>query len=197
VPTTKYAAYLQRYQKSFLAQVDKVSESIRRAAAQGRTRVINKTIVKMIRAGGPELRDSWGNNLHIEPVPWDAQKKYYLVHSAGPDKQFDTGDDLGIYLQVYRRKVVGHKSTGPSAIEANIEHGRGSLNGLVEMNGTVVDQVGGAIEGAAVKIREVSTGRVRTVIVNADGKFHWDRCRRESTKLRFPMELIRSRKLQA
>jgi len=104
-----------KYRKAFAAQ--------RRKARDASD--LNKTIVKMIRAGGPELRDSWGNNLHIEPVPWDAQKKYYLVHSAGPDKQFDTGDDLGIYLQVYRRKVVGHRALGRARLRRTLSMAAG------------------------------------------------------------------------
>jgi len=57
------------------------------------------------------------------------------VRSAGPDKQFDTGDDLGVYLQVHRRKLVGHKSSGPSAIDSAIEHDRGPFNGRAEIAG--------------------------------------------------------------
>jgi len=54
--------------------------------------------------------------------------------------------------------------------------------------------VGGAIEGAAVKIREVSTGRVRTVMSRRRKIPLGIVAAGESTKLRFPMELIRSRK---
>jgi len=173
VPTTKYAEYFQRYQKNFLAQVHKISEGIGHAAMQDRdVNDLNKIIAKVTSAGSPDLLDSWGNNLRIEPVQWDTQKRYYLMRSAGPDKQFDTGDDLGVYLQVHRRKMVGHKSTGPNAIDINIEHDRGPFHGLVaEVSGTVVDQAGGAVEGATVTVREVSTGKTRSARVNADGKF--------------------------
>ena len=57
-----------------------------------------------------EVGDSWGNNLRMEPVQWN--KAYYVVRSAGPDKQFNTGDDLATYLEIHHRKIVGRKSSG-------------------------------------------------------------------------------------
>ena len=105
------------------------------------------------------------------PSPWYPQKSHYWARSAGPDKQFGTGDDIVVYLEVQRRKIVGRPTSGASAIEFNVESGRGPFNGRAEVVGTVVDQWGGALEGTTVTVREISTGRTRTARANADGHF--------------------------
>jgi len=66
---------------------------------------------------------------------------------------------------------VGRASTGPSAIDLNMEHDRGPFNGRGEIVGTVVDQAGGALEGAGVTLREDSTGKERTARADANGQF--------------------------
>jgi hypothetical protein len=65
-----------------------------------------------------------------------------MVRSAGPDKQFDTGDDLTAYLEVRGRKPVGRPSSGASRIDLNIEHDRGPYNGLAEIAGLGVGPAG-------------------------------------------------------
>jgi hypothetical protein len=40
----------------------------------------------------PEVFDSWDTKLRVERVPWDPQKRYYMLRSAGPDKRFGTVD---------------------------------------------------------------------------------------------------------
>ncbi|HEY6309047.1 MAG TPA: MG2 domain-containing protein [Candidatus Angelobacter sp.] len=172
VPQTKYAEYAERYQKRFLAQAQKLAESISRAyTANPGESDLTKIIRQVTDAGGAELRDAWGTTLRVEPVQWYPQKNYYLVRSAGPDKQFGTGDDQGVYLEVRRRKIVGKKSSGASAIDAAIEHDRGPYNGLAEITGTAVDQWGGALEGASVWVREAGSGKMRAAAVNAEGRF--------------------------
>ena len=167
VPMTKYADYAKRYQKHFLAQVQQISERLNgtTADASGQTD-LTKTISKMA-----PVHDAWGTNLKIEFAGGDSQKKFYWVHSAGPDKQFNTGDDMGVYLEARHRKVVGHPTSGASAIDVNIEHDRGPFNGRAEIVGTAVDQWGGAMEGATIKTREVSTGKMRTARANVSGQF--------------------------
>ena len=172
VPMTKYADYSARYRTRFLAQVRRLANNLNQAYAQGQTKIDLTDVVKqMARAGQPELRDAWDTNLRIEPVTWYPQKSHYWARSAGPDKQFGTGDDIAVYLEVQRRKIVGRPTSGASAIEFNVEAGRGPLNGRAEVVGTVVDQWGGALEGTTVTVREVSTGRMRTARANADGHF--------------------------
>src|SRR5262249_44868653 len=58
-----------------------------------------------------------------------------------------------------------------SAIDVSVEHDRGPFNGRAEVSGTAMDQWGGALEAALVEVRDVASGRVRTVRANADGQF--------------------------
>jgi uncharacterized protein YfaS (alpha-2-macroglobulin family) len=121
----------------------------------------------LTKASGPKVRDAWDTDLRVEHVAWNPH--YYLVRSAGPDKQFGTGDDLGIYVEVRTRKVVDRPSSGVLGLD--IQHDRGPFNGLAEIVGSVVDQSGAAIPGASVKVREISTGKERTANANARGEF--------------------------
>jgi hypothetical protein len=167
VPVTKYADYSKRYQKHFLAQVHQLSDRLNVATA---TTSNQADLVKIIAKLSP-VHDAWATNLRIDPAGGDGQKTYYWVRSAGPDKQFNTGDDMSVYLEARHRKVVGHPSSGASAIDVNIEHDRGAFNGRAEIMGTAIDQSGGAMEGATVKARQVATGKTRIARANASGQF--------------------------
>ena len=172
VPSTKYADYSSRYQVQFRAQVGRLAVKLSRANAQNSDGDdLTKIAAKMLRAGEPELRDAWGNELRIQSTGSTFPGAYYLVSSAGPDKQFDTSDDLETYLEVRRSKVPGRPSAGPSTIDINIEHERGPFNGRGEIVGTVVDPWGGALEGASVSARNLSTGQTRTARTDAQGNF--------------------------
>jgi hypothetical protein len=184
VPQTKYADYAKRYQARFADQVQHIAGTLSHAYAGSGTnapgipgrdeRDVSGMIRKLAGSGASEFHDAWGTALKIEPARWDAQKTYYLVQSAGPDKQFNTGDDLRTYLEIHRRKLVGRPSSGPSGIDINIESDRGPFNGRAEIVGNAVDQWGGAVEGATVKARGVSSGKTRIARVNADGQFRFD-----------------------
>src|SRR5271157_1704755 len=160
LPQTKYYEYLSRYRTQFVAQVNRLSAEIGRAYIESGG--------DLTKAAGPALRDAWGNNLKFERAGWNPAN-VYLVRSAGIDKRFNTPDDLTTYVEVRASKIVGRPSTGPSAIHVNLEHDRGPYNGSAAILGTVVDQRGGAVEGATVTIR--GAGQTRTAHVNADGQF--------------------------
>jgi uncharacterized protein YfaS (alpha-2-macroglobulin family) len=172
IPQTKYGEYAQRYQARFVAQVRGLSERLSHAYADSADRGdLIKTVEDMTHDGAAGLRDAWDTNLRVEHPAWDPNKKHYVVRSAGPDKQFGTSDDLWTYVEVRRRKIVGRASSGPSAIGVNIEHDRGPFNGRAEIIGTAVDQWGGALEGAAVELRSILSGKIRRATVGADGQF--------------------------
>jgi uncharacterized protein YfaS (alpha-2-macroglobulin family) len=175
VPQTKYFEYAQRYQVRFLAQVRGLSERLSHAYAESPEHGdVIATVEKMTHDGAAELRDSWDTNLRMERVAWDPNKTHYLVRSAGPDKLFGTGDDLFVVVEVRRRKIVGHASSGPSTIGVNIENDRGPYNGLAEISGTAIDQWGGALEGANVELCSVLSGKIRRTSVGANGQFRLD-----------------------
>ncbi len=171
VPQIKYAEYAQRYRAQFLLQVRRAAASLSRAySGDAAPRDLQTAIEKLLRDDAPELRDSWGTKLRFDPW-WDGQKTHFLVRSAGPDKQFNTNDDVLTYLEIRRRKIVGHPNAGQSGFDVNIEHERGSFTIRAEITGTVADQRGGAIEGARVVVTEAANGRVRFTQVGADGRF--------------------------
>jgi uncharacterized protein YfaS (alpha-2-macroglobulin family) len=172
VPQTKYAEYAQRYQSRFLEQVRGLSERLGHAYAEspGREDLI-KTLESMTHDGATTLRDAWDTNLRFEHAAWDPNKTRYLVRSAGPDKQFGTSDDLADFVEVRRRKIVGHANSGPNGIGVNIEHDRGPLNGRAEISGTAVDQRGGALQGATVEVRSLLSGKIRRATIGSDGQF--------------------------
>jgi uncharacterized protein YfaS (alpha-2-macroglobulin family) len=172
VPQTKYPEYAQRYQTRFLVQVRRLSERLSHAYAESAEHEdLIKTVEGMTHDNAPDLRDAWDTSLRVEHAVWDPNKTHYLVRSAGPDKQFGTGDDLWTYVEVRRRKIVGHPNSGPSTIAVNIEHNRGALNGRAEISGTAIDQWGGALEGAVVQLRSVLSAKIRRTNVDAQGQF--------------------------
>ena len=102
LPMAKQAEYASRYQDRFLAQVRRLAEGMSRGYGQGSDgRDLTKIFARMEKAGGPDLHDAWGTELRMEPVPWYRRSQtYYLIRSAGADRQFDTGDDLTLYIEV-------------------------------------------------------------------------------------------------
>jgi len=169
VPMTKHPEYASRYQARFLAQVSRLAKSLTLAYRQdSEGGDLTKVFAKMKNAGGADLRDAWGTELRIDPVPW-YRTRYYVVRSAGADQRFDTGDDLEAYVEVRTGNLVGRPDSGKIAL--NIEHDRGPFNGLAEIVGTVADQSGATVPGARVAVLEVSTGKTRTAKTNADGQF--------------------------
>ena len=99
----------------------------------------------------------------LNPCPWDPQKTYYLVRSAGPDKQFDTGDDMTAYLGSSAHGSGGRTRFEPSAIDVNIEHDRGPVQWAGGDRGNGDRSVGRSGAGSHVStVREISTGSTRT-----------------------------------
>ncbi len=174
VSTTKQTEYENRYEKQFTEQVRRLAEEMSRAYEQGSEgRDLTKIFTRMQKAGGPDLRDAWGTGLRMELVPWYRRSQtYYLIRSAGADRQFDTGDDLTVYVELRMGSVTGrqgNQSTGTIALK--IEHDRGPFNGLAEIAGTVTDVAGATVSGADVEARELSTGKTRKAKSNDTGQF--------------------------
>src|SRR5712671_4792170 len=172
VPMAKYAEYAGRYRTHLQKRADQL------AAALNHAYVGNPTLgeptriyAKFAEAGGAEYRDAWGTKLTFEAARWDSTKTYYALRSAGPDRLFNTGDDMQAVLLVHRRKVFGPPSER-TAIDLNIEHDRGPFNGRAEIVGTVIDPSGAVVAGAKVELRLQSAGgKARSTDTNAAGQF--------------------------
>jgi hypothetical protein len=169
VSTTKYPEFAQRYRKQFIAQAQQVADEINNAYAQNADREeIGQVIEQEARS---THSDSWGERLRIEPTSWNRQ--YYTLRSAGPDKQFDTGDDLFTYLRIESKRRVGRPSSGKSSLQLNIEHDRGPFNGRAEVTGTATDQWGQAMSNTTAELTLISSGNVRLAIVDTEGRFRF------------------------
>jgi hypothetical protein len=174
IPATKYGEYANRYRARLLAQANRCAKRVNDAYALNPARDLERLIDTMFRVDGPDVRDAWDNQIRVEPGrAWNGQKKYYAVHSAGPDKEFNTGDDSWVYLEVQERRRVGHPSSGGSTIEVNVEHDRGAFNGRAEIVGTAVDQWGEALAGATAELRRLSDESASLAIVDANGRFRF------------------------
>jgi len=164
VPTAQYAVYANRYRTRFQEQAQELADALNRAHEQNPKR----DFVQLAADLGP--RDSWGTKVSFDHA-WPNSPQY-LVRSAGPDKQFNTGDDLFAYLQVQKHQVVGPLGASGS-MELKMEHNTGPMNGLAEITGTVADPTGAWIPGTQVTAREVSTGKMRTARTDASGWFYF------------------------
>lgn len=153
VPQTKFTEYANRYRTQF-------SQTVSEALGQAYARNPDLTRV--------QVHDPWATSLRIEPAAWNP-KQAYLVRSAGPDKQFDTADDLQMIAQIRQGRVFNPNASG--TLSLSIEHERGPFNGLAEVAGSVVDPTGAAISEASVTARETATGNVRTSRSNPSGQF--------------------------
>ena len=170
VPMAKYAEYAGRYRARFLVEVHDLAERLSRAYQQNPEKGdLTKVFVRVASAGGPDLRDSWGTEFRLESVGRYRNRATYLVRSAGVDQQFDTGDDMAAYVEVRAGNIVGRPSSGTMAL--TIERDRGSLNGLAQIVGTVIDPSGAVMAAAGVTVRETSSGKIRNASTNAAGQF--------------------------
>ncbi len=163
-PQAKWGEYYGRYQNRFQSQVVKLAQSLSRVYSGGDLTAV------MGKVSGPEARDSWNNVFRVEHAPWDAQKKYYVVTSAGPDQRFGTGDEMTTYVEVRTGKAVNYPTL--RAMEVAIEHDRGPVNGRAEIVGFVFDASRAAIPRATVTAREVATGTTRRAAAGENGQFN-------------------------
>jgi uncharacterized protein YfaS (alpha-2-macroglobulin family) len=174
IPQTKYHEYWSRYQTQFRADSKKIAEQLRHACANDPDLAdVEKVFERLVNSGKAEFRDPWGTPLHLEPITWEPSKTQYVIRSAGPDKELRTGDDLVAYLYFHKRRLVAPASEGKSRVDIRIEHDRGPFTSSAVISGLAVDQWGGAVDGAVVTVRELSTGKIRSVRADASGNFHF------------------------
>lgn len=160
----KWGEYYGRYHMRFQSQVARLAQSLSRTYSGGDLTAV------MAKLNGPEARDSWNNVLRLEHAPWDVQKKYYIVTSAGPDQRFNTGDEMAAYVEVRTGRTASQPGAG--AMDVAIEHDRGPANGRSEIVGFVFDATRAAIAGATITARQVSTGSTRRAKASENGQFN-------------------------
>jgi hypothetical protein len=175
LPMAKSAEYEARYQARYLAQVRRLAKTLSGAYAKDSHKGdLPSMYANLKRQGDPDVRDAWGTELHIGPMSWFRDHKHYFVRSAGPDQEFNSGDDVSAYLEVRTRRILGRSDAGQpdtGNVKLDVEHDRGPFNGRAEITGTVTDVTGAAIPGASVELREVSAGKKRIATTNATGQF--------------------------
>jgi uncharacterized protein YfaS (alpha-2-macroglobulin family) len=162
----KYREYTARYQERLRKQALRLAEDMSRAFAQD-PEIGDVTRWCATIASAADCTDAWGTALKLEPV--GQNRSTYLLRSAGPDRQFNTADDLWVYVAVRTPAVAGAATRGKIGLV--LEHERGPFNGLAEMVGTVIDATGAVVPAARVVIREVRSGITRETTANNGGEF--------------------------
>jgi hypothetical protein len=165
IPQTKSAEYAARYQARLQTDVQQMAKRLTRAYEQDRNAEVTKLAAKWT-----EQRDPWDTGLRVERVSW-APQRLYMVRSAGPDKRFDTDDDLAAYLEVRTRKAAGPPASTEMRIDVQIEHDRGPFNGHAEVAGSVTDTSGAAVAGATITARDTAANATRRATPNGSGQW--------------------------
>ncbi len=166
VPTTKQAKYAQWYQVRFRTQVARLAVDLDSIYERGpKAGDLGKAFAQLKSIETAGLLDSWGTEVRLDPVPWYGQDKYYVVRSAGPDRQFDNADDMLSYILVRRSNLASSPGAGTIALE--IEHDRGALNGLANITGTITDPSGAVVAGASIALHDVTAVGTHVVTVRS------------------------------
>jgi hypothetical protein len=168
VPQTRYGEYANRYRAQFQTQLERVAERFNRAYAQHPEADLAQVAARLQTSGAPELRDPWGTNFNLERTG-----QLCILRSAGPDKQFGTGDDLFGYLRVTTRQVAGAVNPSGSSISLWTDHDQGPFNGLAQISGVVRDRNGAAVPGESIVAREISSGKTRSARSDGAGQFQF------------------------
>ena len=172
IPRTKYYEYWNRYQAQFEEDAKKIAAELRHAiASDPNENDLEKAFKKLADSGKLDFRDAWGTKLKVERTPWDNAKTMFTIHGAGPDKSFDTADDLRAVLYFRRSPVVTTAAAGGTKLSVKIEHDRGPNNNRAEISGLAIDPSGAVIPDAVITIRNMAISSEQTAHTNASGEF--------------------------
>ncbi len=170
LPQDKFEEYQQRYRAAFEDQVRGLAAKLSEQIGEKHN---GADIVKMLATleNGAPPRDAWNTPLRIDGSGWFRGSNHvYLVRSAGPDRRFDSGDDLAVYIETRSGAVVDAQGRR-DLLDLRIEHDRGPFNDRAEVTGTVKDATGALVPGATVTLRQLSTQGSRSARSNAEGQF--------------------------
>jgi len=172
IPRTKYYEYWNRYQAQFQEDAKKIAAELRHAiASDPNENDLEKAFKKLADSGKLDFRDAWGTKLKVERTPWDNAKTMFTLHGAGPDKSFDTADDLRAVLYFRRSPIVTTAAAGGTKLSVKIEHDRGPNNNRAEISGLAIDPSGAVISDAVITIRNMTISSEQTAHTNASGEF--------------------------
>jgi A-macroglobulin TED domain/Alpha-2-macroglobulin family/Carboxypeptidase regulatory-like domain/A-macroglobulin receptor binding domain/MG2 domain len=158
---------LEQYRNAFVDYVESLASKLN--SGDRKNDDLQRRFAALVDDRGRKPQDAWGTELRLEPTGWSRRhEQYYRVLSAGPDRQFGTGDDLTVFLETRTGSVVSSARGG--SITLRMEHDRGPMNGLAEIAGTVNDQSGAVIPGARITVRSAN-GETRHAVANAPGSF--------------------------
>jgi uncharacterized protein YfaS (alpha-2-macroglobulin family) len=173
LPESKKADYMVRYQNALL---DYVSELATKMAGLHGEQDVSLAFKELKDSDGRPPHDAWGTELRLDRAQgWNGNHRLYRVISAGPDRTFDTADDLAVWLEPETAWVTirpqSNNWTLPDRITIRMEHEVGPENGLAEIAGTVTDVSGAVVSGARVQIRRIGERGSRNVSTDAAGRF--------------------------
>ena len=173
LPEGQMADYKARYEDALL---DYVKELTPKMAVSGPEQDLASAFKALKDGSGRAPHDAWGTELRIEPAEWSGNgERWYEVRSAGPDRRFDTADDLVVWLEPQTKSAWSRRVWGMwprrGAIAVRMEHGRGADNGLAEIAGAVTDQTGAVIPKAQIEILHIEDGGTRRATADAAGRF--------------------------
>jgi uncharacterized protein YfaS (alpha-2-macroglobulin family) len=174
LPETAKADYMARYRDALL---DYVRELAAKMTDLDRKQDLAPAFKELRDASGHPPRDAWGTELRINAAPWrNGNYRSYRVTSAGPDRTFDTADDLTLWLEPKTALVSSQPQwnawrPAENTITMRMEHGVGPENGLAEIDGTITDVSGAAVSGARVQIQRLEDKSSRNTVADAAGKF--------------------------
>ena len=173
IPRAKYYEYWNRYQAQFLEDAKKIAAELRHAmASDPHEDDLGNAFRKLADSGRPEFRDAWGTKLKVERNPWDNRETMFMLHGAGPDKSFDTGDDLHATLYFRRSRIVATAAAGGTQLGVEIAHNRRPSSNRAEISGLAIDPAGAVIPDAVITIRNTTIASGQTVHTNPSGEFH-------------------------
>ena len=171
VPQEKAAEYFHRYREAFRQRAQALAFRLSELYGGLSREDIGLNLAEALeKREGSRPRDAWGTGLRIEPLGFQNDgTEYYRLQSAGPDRKFDTADDLSAVVDVRGGTVVGRP--GRQSVNIRIEHDRGPFNGLAEISGSVIDASGAVIPDATVRLGQSNRPGSRRTKTDAGGMF--------------------------
>lgn len=171
LPEDREQEFNQRYRQAFLDQVKRLAASLSAAYDQEPHHSDLPQLFADLAATQPaQFQDAWGTPLHLESTGWAQDNAhFYRVHSAGPDRQYNTGDDLVATVEARTGSLINNLNQG--SINLKIEHDRGPLNGLAAIAGSVTDPTGAMVPGATITVRSTHDANPSVAKSDAAGNF--------------------------